>query len=32
MIAMTINETNPIHYQDATTLATLIRTKQLSSR
>ncbi len=27
-----IYKTNPIHYQDATTLAALIRTGQLSSR
>src|SRR5436309_1715982 len=27
-----ISETNPIHYQDATTLAALIRTKAVSSR
>jgi aspartyl-tRNA(Asn)/glutamyl-tRNA(Gln) amidotransferase subunit A len=27
-----ISDTNPIHYQDATTLAALIRTKRLSSR
>lgn len=32
MADVPINETNPIHYQDATTLAALIRTKQLSSR
>ena len=32
MTAVKISDTNPIHYQDATTLAALIRTKQLSSR
>jgi aspartyl-tRNA(Asn)/glutamyl-tRNA(Gln) amidotransferase subunit A len=32
MTDMKISETNPIHYQDATTLAALIRTKQVSSR
>ncbi len=31
MTDSTVGETNPIHYQDATTLAALIRTKQLSS-
>src|ERR1700743_2945480 len=30
--AKTSGDTNPIYYQDATTLAALIRTKQLSSR
>jgi aspartyl-tRNA(Asn)/glutamyl-tRNA(Gln) amidotransferase subunit A len=30
MAAATIRETNPIYYQDATTLAALIRTKQVS--
>jgi aspartyl-tRNA(Asn)/glutamyl-tRNA(Gln) amidotransferase subunit A len=32
MAAVKLNETTPIHYQDATALAALIRTKQLSSR
>jgi aspartyl-tRNA(Asn)/glutamyl-tRNA(Gln) amidotransferase subunit A len=32
MTAAKINETDPIHYQDATALAALIRTRQLSSR
>ena len=32
MTSAAISETNPIHYQDATTLAALIRTKQISSR
>jgi aspartyl-tRNA(Asn)/glutamyl-tRNA(Gln) amidotransferase subunit A len=32
MTETTISDTNPIHYQDAATLAALIRTKQLSSR
>jgi aspartyl-tRNA(Asn)/glutamyl-tRNA(Gln) amidotransferase subunit A len=32
MTDVKISDTNPIHYQDATTLAALIRTKQLSSR
>jgi aspartyl-tRNA(Asn)/glutamyl-tRNA(Gln) amidotransferase subunit A len=31
MIAATFSDTNPIHYQDATTLAELIRTRQVSS-
>jgi aspartyl-tRNA(Asn)/glutamyl-tRNA(Gln) amidotransferase subunit A len=30
MAAATISDTNPIHYQDATALAALIRTKQVS--
>jgi aspartyl-tRNA(Asn)/glutamyl-tRNA(Gln) amidotransferase subunit A len=32
MTAATFSDTKPLHYQDATTLAALIRTKQLSSR
>jgi aspartyl-tRNA(Asn)/glutamyl-tRNA(Gln) amidotransferase subunit A len=32
MTAVKTSDPNPIHYQDATTLAALIRTKQLSSR
>jgi aspartyl-tRNA(Asn)/glutamyl-tRNA(Gln) amidotransferase subunit A len=32
MTDVKISETNPIHYQDATTLAALVRTKQVSSR
>src|ERR1700704_6551031 len=32
MTDMKISETSPIHYQDATTLAALIRTKKVSSR
>jgi aspartyl-tRNA(Asn)/glutamyl-tRNA(Gln) amidotransferase subunit A len=32
MTEVTINDRNPIHYQDAATLAALIRTRQLSSR
>ncbi len=32
MTDVVISDSNPIHYQDASTLATLIRTKQLSSR
>jgi hypothetical protein len=32
MIKVVISDSNPIHYQDASTLASLIRTKQLSSR
>ena len=32
MAHVKISETNPIHYQDATTLAALIRTKKVSSR
>ncbi len=32
MTDMKISETTPVHYQDATTLAALIRTKKVSSR